>query len=131
MVLESLELGLRNNFHHETNQLPTVPLHVEHLLPNAWRAHWPFQGDDNAQLVRDQLLHNIGNLTLLTESLNPALSNAIFEVKRPEITKSLLALNSYFQEARWTVPNAMWDEEAIRVRADVLFQVARRIWPSS
>ena len=130
MVLESLELGLRNKFHHETDQLATVSLHVEHTLPVAWRGHWPSPGDENAQLVRDQLLHNIGNLTLLTESLNPALSNSVFEVKRPEVTKSLLALNSYFQEPRWTAPGAAWDESAILGRADTLFQIARRIWPS-
>jgi hypothetical protein len=129
MVLESLELGLRNKFHHETDQLATVPLHVEHTLPIGWREHWPSPGDENAQLVRDQLLHNIGNLTLLTESLNPSLSNAGFAAKRPEVTKSLLALNSYFQEPRWTTPGAVWDEAAIRERADALFQVARRIWP--
>lgn len=131
MVLESLELGLRNNFHHETDKLATVPLHVEHTLPVAWREHWPCPGDENAQQVRDQLLHNIGNLTLLTESLNPSLSNSVFEVKRPEITKSLLALNSYFQEPRWMAQGAVWDEAAIRGRADALFQIARRIWPSS
>lgn len=131
MVLESLELGLRNKFHHETDQLATVPLHVEHTLPKAWHAHWPSPGDENAQLVRDQLLHNIGNLTLLTESLNPALSNSAFQVKRPEITQSLLTLNSYFQAPRWSDPEAVWDEAAILERAGVLFQVARRIWPRS
>lgn len=130
MVLESVELGLRNKFHHETDQLATVPLHVEHVLPVAWREHWSSPGDENAELVRDQRLHNIGNLTLLTESLNPALSNSAFTTKRPEITKSLLALNSYFQGTPWMLPTAVWDEAAIQGRADVLFQVARVIWSS-
>jgi Protein of unknown function (DUF1524)/Protein of unknown function DUF262 len=131
MLLEALELGARNVVHHETQTLPTVPLHVEHVLPVAWREHWSSPGDDNAALVRDQLLHNIGNLTLLTERLNPALSNQGFDFKRPEITKSLLALNAYFQESRWVAPGSTWNEAEVRKRADALFKVAVKVWPHS
>lgn len=100
MVLESLELGLRSKFHHETDQLATVsPSRGTHAA--RWRGHWPSPGDENAQLVRDQLLHNIGNLTLLTESLNPALSNSVFEVKRPGSRKPL-GLEFPTWEPRWT-----------------------------
>jgi hypothetical protein len=129
MLLEALELGSRNTFHHEMQTLPTVPLHVEHVLPVAWREHWSSPGDENAQSVRDQILHNIGNLTLLTEKLNPSLSNHTFEKKRPEITKSLLSLNSYFQDVRWSAADAGWHEHAIRKRAEALFNIAIKIWP--
>jgi hypothetical protein len=129
MLLEALELGARNTIHHETQALSTVPLHVEHVLPVAWREHWPSPGDENATIIRDQLLHNVGNLTLLTKRLNPALSNNGFDVKRPEITKSLLALNAYFQDVRWGASNSAWDEGEIRERAKALFKVAVRVWP--
>lgn len=97
MLLEALELGCRNEVYHESAQLPSVALHVEHVMPVAWEAHWPAAGDDTAVMVRNHLLHSIGNLTLLTAKLNPSLSNSAFSVKRPEITKSLLALNAHFQ----------------------------------
>ncbi|MGF6540316.1 DUF262 domain-containing protein [Paraburkholderia youngii] len=129
MMLEALELAARNRIHHETEVLPTGALHVEHVLPVAWREHWPSPGDENAELVRDQLLHNVGNLTLLTEKLNPALSNLGFEIKRPEITKSLLALNAYFQGPAWTTPDASWAEDGIRKRAETLWALAVRVWP--
>ena len=77
------------------------------------------------------MLHNVGNLTLLTERLNPALSNNGFDVKRPEITKSLLALNAYFQNVRWGVPSSAWDEGEIRKRAEALFKVAVKVWPQA
>ena len=128
MVLEALELGLRNNFHHEIYVLPTAPLHVEHVLPVAWNEHWPILSDDAAApIARDVLLHNIGNLTLLTEKLNPSLSNKSFAVKRPETTKSLLALNAYFQGAHWDADG--WDENSIRKRAAALLETAKVIWP--
>jgi hypothetical protein len=129
MLLEAIELGARNTFHHETQTLSTVPLHVEHVLPVAWREHWVYPPDENATIVRDQLLHNVGNLTLLTERLNPSLSNSTFDVKRPEITKSLLALNAYFQDSRWSLPGTAWNEGEIRKRAEVLFPVALKVWP--
>jgi hypothetical protein len=131
MLLEALELGARNTIHHETQALSTVPLHVEHVLPVAWREHWSSPGDENATIVRDQLLHNVGNLTLLTERLNPALSNNGFDVKRPEITKSLLALNAYFQDVRWGTPSSAWNEGEIRKRAEALFKVAVKVWPQA
>lgn len=67
----------------------------QHVLPVAWEAQWPSPGDETAVRVQDHLLHNIGNLTLLTAKLNPSLSNSNVEVKRPGITKSILALNAH------------------------------------
>lgn len=45
-LLEALELGSRNDVHHESAVLPSVALHVEHVLPVAREAHWPSPGDD-------------------------------------------------------------------------------------
>jgi len=104
-------------------------LHVEHLLPQSWREHWPLpQGDGPAQTLageeRDHALHRIGNLTLLTEALNPSLSNGPWSAKRPEIARhSKLHLNAEFLEA------CEWNEEAIRERGRSLAAVAIRIWP--
>jgi hypothetical protein len=129
MLLEALELGCRNEIHHESAQLPSIALHVEHVLPIAWESHWPAPGDENAVLLRNHLLHNIGNLTLLTAKLNPSLSNSAFAIKRPEITKSLLALNAHFQDAALVGSEATWDEKCIRDRSQQLFTVAVKIWP--
>ena len=80
-------------------------------------------------MVRNLLLHNIGNLTLLTAKLNPSLSNSSFDIKRPEITKSLLALNAHFQRPQFSQAGAVWDEASIRGRALELLSVAKRVWP--
>ena len=129
MVLEALEIGCRDDVHHESAQLPSIALHVEHVLPVAWGEHWHSPGDDSAVLLRNHLLHNIGNLTLLTAKLNPSLSNSAFGIKRPEITKSLLALNAHFQGTAFAGPDAVWDEGCIQARAKALFAVATKIWP--
>ena len=130
MLLEALELGCRNEVHHESTQLPSIALHVEHVMPVAWEAHWSGLGEENAAFLRNHQLHNIGNLTLLTAKLNPSLSNSSFVIKRPEITKSLLALNAHFQDPALAGVDATWDESCVRERALRLFDVALRIWPS-
>ena len=46
----------------------------EHLLPQKWQRNWHVE-DVQAQLDRAEHVHRLGNLTLLTESLNLSVSN--------------------------------------------------------
>lgn len=105
-------------------------LSVEHVMPQGWREHWPapeattdLGSEETAEERRDRLLHSVGNLTLLTQGLNTAVSNGPYNAKRPEITKqSLLLLNAYFQDA------PTWGEQEILQRGSTLFAVAKGIW---
>lgn len=123
MVLEALELGVRTK-KHEKQAVPKR-LTIEHLLPQAWQAYWPLpDGKADAKEQREALVHTIGNLTLLTGSLNPDISDSAWIKKRPKIRKySLLALNHYFDDV------LEWDEQTIRDRSDKLFEVAQKLWP--
>jgi len=105
-------------------------LTVEHVMPRAWRNHWPPPqaaaegGDESPEERRDRIIHTFGNLTLLTQELNAEVRDGPFERKKVEITEqSLLLLNAYFQKTE------TWDEEAILKRARELFGRAMRIWP--
>ncbi|MFD6327699.1 DUF262 domain-containing protein [Streptomyces sp. NPDC058442] len=101
-------------------------LTIEHLLPQSWDAHWPLpdsgdRGSVEAHQRRQVLVHTLGNLTLLTHKLNPAVSNGPWERKRSEILlHSALSLNR-------SLP-AQWDEEAILARADHLTEAFCRRW---
>ncbi|MCG8091583.1 MAG: DUF262 domain-containing HNH endonuclease family protein [Candidatus Thiodiazotropha endolucinida] len=107
-------------------------LTIEHVLPQTWQENWPLELDDPTDKVEKQeksqarniQLHTLGNLTLITGTLNPALSNSAWAIKRPELLKySKLNLNRYFHDS------ADWDEEAIRGRGKLLAVKAREIWP--
>lgn len=125
MLLEALEKGLHTGYT-EKFQLGEK-LTIEHLLPQRWQTHWPLPDGVltvEAELEREQALHRIGNLTLLTKKLNPAISNGPWEEKRPKIMEhSALKMNYQF--------NGIddWNEEQIRTRGEALFDVACRIWP--
>lgn len=133
VLLRAIENSLHNSFA-EDIQINT-PLTVEHVMPQSWEENWPLDSTatstvldlvadpTNAEAVRDQIVQTFGNLTLLTHALNASVSNASFEVKRPEITvQSLLKLNAYFQSAEG------WNEATIKQRGEHLFNIARQIW---
>jgi len=129
MLLEALELAQR------TSKQENVPLPggltIEHVMPQAWEPdEWPIADPaETGKVIRNQLLHTIGNLTLVTQPLNSALSRGPFKNKRPEITKSLLMLNSYFQRDEFCSATAVWNEEIIMKRSSELFIVAKNVWP--
>ena len=115
-------------------------LTIEHIMPVNWQAAWPvpeeITGDPEKRIAfsheRDQKLHSLGNLTLITGSLNPALSNGSWAEKRPELAKySKLNLNRYFHQPRHGEEDVLetWDEDAIAARGQHLYEVATTIWP--
>lgn len=129
MVLETLDKGLHTD--------KTEPyklgggLTVEHFLPQHWETHWKIEPNENEKADdfllkkerRNMLLHTFGNLTLLTRSLNPAVSNGRFKAKKDEILKhSAINLNRFLYQEN------SWDEEDIIKRGNALFTVARKTW---
>lgn len=107
-------------------------LQIEHVMPQKWQRHWPVADAEGAAEAREWALQGIGNLTLVSERLNPSLSNAPWTPgesstagKRDALKRhSRLELNRRLLEGHET-----WDEERIRQRAEQLFEEARTIWP--
>lgn len=121
-------------------------LSIEHLLPQKWFEFWPLneqniteedfnismhavmtEEDKNGKFHkienRNRILHTIGNLTILTTSLNPSVSNSSFEVKKQELAnQSTVLLNTYFKNT------ALWDEDEITKRSNYLFEKIKNIW---
>jgi hypothetical protein len=129
MVLEALEAQLH------TGKVEKVKfeekLTVEHLLPVEWEKWWPLVikesvGGAQEQAIerRNAALHRIGNLTLLTKTLNPSISNGPWLKKRDAILKhSALNLNRPFLQID------AWDEDRIDQRSKELFNEVVKIWP--
>lgn len=128
MVLEGIEEALRTN-KAESAAVPEK-LQIEHVMPQTWHPHWPLPDElaDDAEAIaqRDRALHTIGNLTLVNDRLNPALSNAPWESKREALADhSVLFLNK-------TLVNEgpeVWDEKTIEARGKWLHERAVTVWP--
>lgn len=104
----------------------TLP--IEHILPQDWEPFWPVDADPNGTLAereqaRESHVHRLGNLTLVSPRMNPALSNREWESKREQLREhsSLLITQRYL--------DGTWDETTIRDRATVLIDAVSTIWP--
>ncbi len=74
-MLAALEMHLRTERHEEVT-LP-AKLEIEHVMPRGWRSYWGngVAHDPELSAKRDAIINTIGNLTLVTQKLNVALSN--------------------------------------------------------
>lgn len=110
---------------------PINKLTIDHVLPQGWRKNkkWEKQLLGNANLhsekaiEADNMLHTIGNLTLLSAANNPRKSNRHFDESRPLLHDSSLKMN------RDIAKRDQWDLQAIRKRGADLVTRIRRIWP--
>lgn len=125
MFLETVENHLRRR----TNQ-PQVSRRgfpIEHLLPQTWQTSWPVTGLE-AEREREAHVHRLGNLTLLTTSLNSSVSNGPWagpNGKRAKLREhDTFLLNSVVKG-----DDVGWDEAAIDARTAVMVEALIATWP--
>lgn len=109
-------------------------LEIEHILPQAWEAHWPLDETVTTREDRNWWLHGIGNLTLISGSLNKELSHGPWIAADDAASKrNGLQLHSKLElNARLLRDHAgAWDEAGMQARANALFATARQIWPAA
>jgi hypothetical protein len=142
IILSAVEQKRRS----QRNEDVTLPvnLQIEHVMPQKWRTNWPdgISDDPVASGVRDGLVQTIGNLTLLTGSLNASLSNRPWldsdaakvapsgqeagKGKRSLIDKySLLVLNKEIVQEHVHA----WTQEDIAARGLAIANDIAAIWP--
>lgn len=129
MVLEALEDELRENKTEE--HVPRGKLTIEHVMPQGWNdTSWPLHPEedetvDDAASRRNGAIQTIGNLTLLTQSLNSSVSHGPWVTKRQGLEEyGVLRLSSDLKKSE------VWDESTIRRRASRLAAVACTVWPT-
>lgn len=122
MLLEAVEDSLRVT----TNQ-PQTPRRgypIEHVLPQKWETSWSVDGEEAAE-ERSAHVHRLGNLTLLTQSLNSRVSNGNWETKRGKLAENdTLLLNS-----RLLKDYQEWSEATIDERTRTMTETLLRVWP--
>ena len=120
--------GIEEQLHTKQAETQKVPqnLPIEHIMPQAWEAHWPLPKSSEAADRRRHAIHTIGNLTLVSGPLNSSLSNAAWDSKRETLADhSVLFLNKHLVNKG---PQT-WDEAAIEKRAKWLHKKAVKVWP--
>jgi Protein of unknown function DUF262/Protein of unknown function (DUF1524) len=124
-VLARVEQSLRTN-KSEGSWSYRTPLTIEHLMPQKWETFWPLEipEDEDAKRKRHELKNQMGNLTIVTKSLNSSISNGPWEDKRKHLNEySVLRMNSELASRQ------TWTEQDISNRSRSLGERFCELWP--
>ncbi|MGX5696725.1 GmrSD restriction endonuclease domain-containing protein [Agromyces soli] len=101
---------------------------VEHILPRSWKTNWPV-ADHAAQADRDDHVNRLGNLTLLTGSLNASVSNGPWLGENGK--RAALHRHDVFLMNRSVLDRSGdgWDEVRIDERTAELTTAILETWP--
>ncbi|PVW05513.1 hypothetical protein DEA06_05270 [Microbacterium sp. Gd 4-13] len=124
MILEAAE----DEYRKATGQpqIERMGYPIEHLLPRAWAETWPVADRDQAE-DRQAHVHRLGNLTLLTRSLNSKVSNSAWLSKRSALQDhNTITLTGRVIKRTETEP---WGETLIDERTSELIETLLRVWP--
>lgn len=130
-VLYMIESKIRNYKKHTSKLIGIKDYTLEHLMPKNWTKNWRTElggyiDDDN----RNKVLMTLGNLAIITHSLNSSIRDAAWNTKKTgdggkggleRYASDLETLHDYLQ-------SAVWNEELIYERAEFLADKALEVW---
>lgn len=105
---------------------------LEHVMPKKWEAYWNDvnKNDEQKKAKRNRKLLTLGNLTILSSTLNGRIKNKSWRVKKSgdgrakglsHYAQGLETFSSFLSEKTW-------NEEVIEKRADFLYDIAIKFW---
>lgn len=123
-ILFCISLYQIYNPKNDIGKLSSSSYSTEHMMPQKWETNWSISGmDETAKNKRNKKLKTLGNLTLVTKSLNSSMKNAAWEKKKKALKEfSLLKITTDYIE------NTEWDETKIERRSSDLASMALKIW---
>lgn len=125
-IIYLIEASLRNP-KDSTTMLGFDKYSLEHLMPKKWRNNWGTVSDEEQ---RDKMLLTLGNLAIITQSLNASIRDGDWGTKLKGKNKNpgLIACSSGLKTMADVVNKASWDETGITARAQWLIGKAKAIW---
>lgn len=149
-ILFTIELFKRNQPKHDNLKLQ-YSFTLEHIIPKKWTKKWDevdiydmatdklFVGTEEEKVkYRNAVVLNLGNMILLNQPLNSAVSNNTIDVKVNGIkgkkhvgyrTCSSMELTREIV-ADYDNGNKVWDERQVAKRKNSLLELFFKIWPS-
>ena len=132
VVLYLIEKSTRDSKNYSTNLRPLNEYSLEHIMPKKWKNNWKVQDSfsEKEREKRDQLLLKLGNLTIITASLNSSIRDASWEIKKngkgdKRGLKEYSAGISIFEKC---LTYLEWNEDKITERINELFDLSKNVW---
>ena len=130
MILEAVEDHYRGwgNSGVSKSQTPRtlrMVYSVEHLIPQGWEKNWPLPEGVTPQ-ARGKNVHLLGNLTLVTKSLNSSLSNDKWEKKKDSLSDRDIG----FMNKKIVLEHSdNWSDADVEKRTVEIENVILQLWP--
>lgn len=128
-VLYLLESKLRSK-KYSTCLAECCKYELEHLMPKNWENNWATLPKGITENDRNKALKTLGNLMIISDSLNSSISNADWTTKKNGTTKhkGLLKYASDLEIWNGALSLPEWNETTIKERADWLAEQANEVW---
>lgn len=129
-ILYFIESKIRDKNKHSTALLGFNKYSLEHVMPKKWENNWDHLENEKDKLIRDRKLLTLGNLTIITSSLNSSIRDGSWDLKRQGkpgksgLNQYAAGLDTFSQYLN--LP--LWDEKVISDRANFLYSQAVKIW---
>ncbi|EKY06024.1 hypothetical protein HMPREF9075_02503 [Capnocytophaga sp. oral taxon 332 str. F0381] len=128
-ILYLIESKIRNE-KDSTALLGINKYSLEHLMPKKWRNNWDKLSSKESEINRDRKLLTLGNLTIITQSLNSSIRDSKWEDKLKGKNKKggLIEYSGGLKTISQFLEYPEWDEKTIEKRALFLYEKAKQIW---
>lgn len=128
-ILYLIESKIRNE-KDSTALLGINKYSLEHLMPKKWRNNWDKLSSKESEINRDRKLLTLGNLTIITQSLNSSIRDSKWEDKLKGKNKKggLTEYSAGLKTISQFLEYPEWDEKTIEERALFLYEKAKQIW---
>ena len=129
-VLYLIESKIRDRRMHSTGLLGVEKYSLEHLMPKKWVNNWRKDGEVINEDRRNWILLTLGNLAIITTTLNSAIRDSDWHTKK-EGTANKNGLRKYSEGIETLSPYLEldeWNEDRIYERASDLAEKALKIW---
>ena len=131
-ILYMLESKIRDRSRFSTSLLGMRHYSLEHVMPKKWENNWGRLQNEEAKINRNKKLLTLGNLAIITSTLNKSIRDANWSTKkrgRGE-KKGLKHFASGIETFADFLSESTWNEEVIDKRAEFLWERAVDIWPN-
>lgn len=129
-ILYLLESGVRSA-KNATALLGFNNYSLEHMMPKKWRNNWSQCDTEELAKQRDSVLLTLGNLAIITQSLNASIRDSSWKAKkegkgvnRPGLSVCASGLHTIID----ALEKEEWNETEIATRAEWLYNEARSLW---
>ena len=129
-IIYLLESKIRNRSKQATQLLGISNYSLEHLMPKKWENKWSSVSTKEDKDFRNFKLKTLGNLAIITQSLNASIRDSNWPTKKRGSGKKE-GLRHYSGGIETLAPYLDlpdWNEVEMQKRADFMFDNAKEIW---